>query len=128
MIRALSRKHGFGLDEPVSGIDPAKLDLILYGVGDDRVSVRLGPAGSAERVMDFEFEGVIPYLRRRYEATESDYVRAEVERYMAQRECPVCRGGRIRRDSAAVKFADRSIVDVSRMSVRDCLESWTGAT
>ncbi len=128
VINALSRKHDFGLDDPISGIDPKKLDLILYGIGDDRVSVRLGPTGSEGRVMDFEFEGVIPYLRRRYESTESDYVRRDVERYMAQRECPECRGGRIRRDSAAVKFAGQSIVDVSWMSVRDCLEFLAGVT
>ncbi len=128
VVQALAKKHGFGLDEPVYGIDPKKLDLILHGVGDDRLSVSLGPAGNEGRVMDFEFEGVIPYLRRRYKSTESDYVRQDVERYMAQHDCPVCLGGRIRRDSAAVKFGGRSIVDVTRMSVRDCMEFLGGVT
>ena len=120
VVRALAERHSFSLDEPVSKIHPEKLDLILNGTGEERVSVEIGPPGRKGRIVDFE--GVIPYLRRRYEATESDYVRQDVERYMAERPCLTCGGGRLRSESAAVTLEEMSIVDFTRMNIRECFD------
>ncbi|MCI0528004.1 MAG: excinuclease ABC subunit UvrA, partial [Nitrospira sp.] len=68
------------------------------------------------------FEGVIEILRRRYEESESGFVREEIEQYMSLHPCPVCHGDRLRPESLAVKIADRSIAQTTRMSVTEAHE------
>ena len=68
------------------------------------------------------FEGVIPTLERLYRDTESENSRANIERYMVSRPCPVCQGKRLKPESLAVTIDQISIMDVSAMSVTQALE------
>src|SRR2546428_1297652 len=68
-----------------------------------------------------EYEGVIQNLERRYRETTSDYVKQEIERFMTERPCPTCGGARLRPEALAVKVVDKSIVEVSRMSVGEAI-------
>src|SRR5690606_38724133 len=75
------------------------------------------------------WEGVLTNLERRYKETESDWVRADIERYMVPVPCDACGGARLKPEMLAVTVAspdgnERSIVDVARMSVADSL-AWT---
>src|SRR5256885_1006216 len=63
------------------------------------------------------FEGVIWSLQRRYEETQSEYLKAELERYMSDKPCPTCRGRRLKPESLAVTVAGRNIADVSALSI-----------
>jgi excinuclease ABC subunit A len=69
-----------------------------------------------------KFEGVIPYLERRYRETDSDAVRVDIERYMSSRPCPVCQGKRLKPEFLAVTIAGRNIMDVTALSVTEALE------
>jgi excinuclease ABC subunit A len=72
---------------------------------------------------DTTFEGVISNLTRRHQETDSDYVRSEIERYMAANPCPTCRGARLRPESLAFTVAGENIIEVTRMSVVEA-QSW----
>jgi excinuclease ABC subunit A len=65
------------------------------------------------------FEGVIPHLRRRYEETNSDYIRSKIEGYMAYNPCPVCKGTRLKPESLAVTVGGKNIAEVTKMSVTE---------
>jgi excinuclease ABC subunit A len=95
--------------------------LVLYGDGGRSVTLRYAGKSGRERSYLVTFEGVIPSLRRRYESSNSDYVRAEIEQYMAAHPCPECGGTRLRPESRAVTVAGRSIVEVTRMSIGEAL-------
>jgi excinuclease ABC subunit A len=73
------------------------------------------------RKLETPFEGVIPNLERRYRESDSDFIRSEIERYMANRPCPTCRGARLKPESLAVTLLDRSIIEATRFSVREAL-------
>src|SRR5438132_2636521 len=63
------------------------------------------------------FEGVIANLQRRYEETQSEYLKAELERYMSDKPCPACKGRRLKPESLAVTVSDHNIAEVCVLPV-----------
>ncbi|MEZ4496367.1 MAG: hypothetical protein R2845_06200 [Thermomicrobiales bacterium] len=98
------------------------IEKVLYGTGSRKLSVRYPGKNGRYRVYDVPFEGVIPNLRRRYESTQSDWVREEIERYMAARPCPTCKGARLKPEVLAVTVADANIVEISSLPIRRALD------
>ncbi|MFO7272311.1 MAG: excinuclease ABC subunit UvrA [Sphaerobacter thermophilus] len=121
LLAALAAKHGFSLDTPFRDLPEAIRQVILYGGKRERVRVEYRARSGRTRAYEVDYEGVIPHLRRRYQSTSSDYVRAEIEQYMAARPCPTCGGARLKPESRAVTIAGRSIVDVTCLSIVDAL-------
>jgi excinuclease ABC subunit A len=64
-------------------------------------------------------QGIIPYLERRYQDTESDGVRSELEKYMTRRTCPECNGTRLKPTALSVTIDGLNIAEVSAKSIRD---------
>ena len=114
-LEELARRNGFSLDEPVKKLTTERLKLILYGEGGYSYTYR-NRYGRERQYFD-GFEGVIPRMERLYRDTESENSRAYVERYMVTRPCPVCKGKRLKPEALAVTIGDRSIDDISSMSV-----------
>ncbi|MEK7174851.1 MAG: excinuclease ABC subunit UvrA, partial [Patescibacteria group bacterium] len=106
VVEELAHKYGFSVSAPIKDLAAKILDLILYG----------------DKNQDGDFEGVIPNLLRRYHSTDSDFTRAEIERYMIEKVCPVCRGARLKPEVLAVKFLGQNISFVSDLSIGDCKE------
>ncbi|HCJ66634.1 MAG TPA: excinuclease ABC subunit UvrA [Elusimicrobia bacterium] len=103
LLSDLSRDYNFSLDTPFKKLDKEIQRTILYGDGN--------------------FEGVITNLERRYRETESDFVKEEIyNKYMRTRVCPVCQGGRLKKESLAIKITGRTIVEITRMSISEVLD------
>ena len=115
LLQGVAKEFGFSLDTPVSQMKPDDLRIILYGAGERPISMR-GPGG---RTYHTTYEGVVPNLERRYHETDSDFVRREIGKFMAEHECPVCKGQRLKPEILAVTVADKSIVDVTTLSIED---------
>lgn len=122
LLDGVAKVHGFSLDAPVLEMKPDDLRIILYGAGGKNISVR-GPGG---RVYHTNYEGVIPNLERRYHETDSDFVRREIEKYMAERECPVCHGQRLKPEIIAITVEGKSIVEVTRFSITQASQFFAG--
>ena len=75
---------------------------------------------------DTAFEGIVNNLERRYRQTESDMIRAEIERYMSQRACQNCQGQRLKPETLAVTIGGCNIIDVTSRSIEHALD-WIGA-
>lgn len=123
MLYGVADRFGFDLNTPVKDMKPEDVSRILYGTGDEKITVQYSPRTGRKRTYEVTFEGVIPNLQRRHSATESDWMREEIERYMATRPCPTCLGQRLKPEILAVTVGDKSIVDVSRMPVHEA-SSW----
>jgi excinuclease ABC subunit A len=117
-LEAVAKAYGFSLDVPWKDLPQKYRDLLLYGT-DREIRIRYHSA-SNDNVYQFsrKFEGVIPMMMRRYQQTDSDYVRFEIEKFMSVQPCPSCQGARLKPESLAVKLAGQSIYEISRMSVR----------
>lgn len=97
MLEDLARRHHIDLYTPVKNLSREEIDLILYGDG--------------------IFEGVIPWLERRYHETDSDYTKEEIEKYMVEKTCEVCKGKRLKKEVLSIKFLDKSIADLCEMEI-----------
>ncbi|MDO8616055.1 MAG: excinuclease ABC subunit UvrA [Dehalococcoidia bacterium] len=125
MLEAVSRKHHFSTQQPVKELTPEQLRVVLYGDA-GTITLRYTGAGGQDNKWDTTFEGAIPNLDRRYRETDSDYVRSEIERYMAENPCPGCGGARLKPESLAVTVDGVNISQVTRLSVAEALEWVTG--
>ena len=126
LVEAVARHYGFSTQVPVHRLSAEALDILLYGSKGEVVKVRHEPKGGRVREYNTSYEGVIPHLERRYRENGSDYLRMEIERYMASRPCPACGGARLKPESLAVTVLGKSIVEVTRMSVLEAAGWFAG--
>ena len=119
--RAISEKYGIPLDVPVKKLSKSELGLFLYGTGDEPLELRR-PKSLGGGVYRSPFEGVINNLERRYAETNSEYSRGEIEEYMSEVKCPVCKGKRLKDEYLAVTIGGMNISDLTDLSVRDGLK------
>ena len=126
LLDSLSKTYGFSTRVPVKEMDPEHLKLILYGNEGGQIRMTHTTQRGKTFEWDTDFEGVINNLERRYKQTESDYVRSEIERYMASRPCHECEGQRLKPEALAVTVAGQNIMAVTRGSVAWALE-WVRA-
>jgi excinuclease ABC subunit A len=122
MVEAVAKTYKFDLNAPVASISPENLNRILYGTGNEQISVTL--EGRNERKTSFQanFEGVIPNLERRYRETQSEFIRNKISEFMSNKPCPTCLGERLRPEALAVTVQGSNIVEVTRWPVNRTLK------
>lgn len=125
MLEALADRYGFSLDVPVRDLKPEHLQIILYGTGRDRVRFHYNNRFGDRRSYEAPFEGVIPNLERRYQETQSEWSRAEIEEFMSKKPCPACQGTRLRPEALAVKVGGKNIYQVTNLSVAEAQAFFT---
>ncbi|WP_417898926.1 excinuclease ABC subunit UvrA [Bacillus haimaensis] len=122
MLQAVCNHYGIDMDVPVSEIPDHLLDKILYGSGKDEVYFRYENDFGQVRESYIRFEGVIPNVERRYKETSSDYIREQMEKYMAQQPCPGCKGFRLKIESLSVLINKLHIGNVTNFSIVEAIE------
>ncbi len=121
-LENLARHRKFSLTTPWRKLPEEARDLILFGSGGKAIPMRYDD-GLRSYETKKAFEGVIPNMQRRMRETDSDWVREELSKYQGERACETCNGDRLRPEALAVKIAERSISESSRLSVAAAL-SW----
>lgn len=121
-MQAVAEANGFSLQTPTGELKKADLDKILYGTGNETYRVSLGVG----RTFQTTYEGVIPNLERRHKETESDFMRRDIERFMREKPCHVCKGLRLKPEVLAVTVADKSIMDICQLSIDDAITFFNG--
>jgi len=119
-LRALAKKYDFSLRTPWRSLPAAAQRLILHGTGVEEVRFEYRMKKGSSWVHTGAFEGVIPNLERRYRETSSEHVRRWIHSLMNPRPCPDCGGRRLKRESLAVRIADR---DISAWAARSVSEA-----
>ncbi|MGW5645672.1 excinuclease ABC subunit UvrA [Saccharopolyspora sp. NPDC003752] len=124
LLTSLSEAIGFRMDAPWRQLSTKVKKAVLHGTN-DQVHVRYKNRYGRTRSYYANYEGVIPFLERRLEQTESDYAREKYEGYMRDVPCPACDGTRLKPEILAVTMenderGELSIAEVSALSVREC--------
>ncbi len=105
------------LDTPWRRLSTREREQILYGTGDRRFRVKWKGKSGGGGQFDTTWEGLIPRLMRRFKETKSESMKRWYNKYMANTACTTCHGTRLRPESAAVRVADRTLVEISAMTV-----------
>lgn len=121
-MQAVADRYGFSLHTPTGELKKEDLDRILYGTGSESYKVSLGIG----RTFQTTYEGVIPNLERRHKETDSDFMRRDIERFMRERPCHVCKGRRLKPEVLAITVADSSIMDVCELSISEAIDFFNG--
>lgn len=122
LLQSVCNHYGVDMDMPVKDIPKDLFDKVLYGSGEEKVYFRYVNEFGQVKENEILFEGVIPNIERRYRETSSDYIREQMEKYMAEQACPKCKGGRLKPESLAVFVGDETIADVTKYSVQEVQE------
>lgn len=120
-IAALLEKSECTLKTPIKDIPKEVLDEILYGSLEKvRISKDL-----VHTTSDYfaSFDGVIKYLRSVMENDETAAGRKWADQFIADRECPECKGQRLNRESLSYKIWDKNIAELSALDITD-LKAW----
>ncbi|MEA3272865.1 MAG: excinuclease ABC subunit UvrA [Patescibacteria group bacterium] len=110
LLVIVAKTHKFRVDVPVSKLTKKAMKVLLYGTGEK--DYELGGK-------TVKFDGIIPHLEHRYNETDSDYIRKEVESYMRTFTCEKCKGKRLKNEALSVLFLDKNIAELVTMSLGD---------
>ena len=102
-VRYLARTFGIDVERPWKDLPQEHRDIVLYGDKDGL------------------FEGVVPALERKFERTESDFVKQKVMEYMSELACPACKGARLRPEALAVTVGGKNIWQFCRQTIAEAL-------
>ena len=127
LLAGLGEELGFDLNTPWNKLS-AKVQKAILSGKDFKVEVSYRNRFGRERRYTSGFEGVKAYIKRKHAETESDFARDRYEQYMRQVACPSCRGARLNPTILGVKVGQKSIAEVTELSLRTALEFMRGLT
>ncbi|MFN0145985.1 MAG: excinuclease ABC subunit UvrA, partial [Dehalococcoidia bacterium] len=122
MLEGAAEHMGFDADTPIRDLSEEQLQAVLFGTGDKVLPLRFTNQYGRTQVYDSKFEGVVTNLERRYKETDSDWVRGEIEKYMASIPCAVCKGKRLRPEALGVKIDGKAVTEVTGLSIKAARE------
>ena len=119
LLKCVCDHYGIDMDIPVKNIPKDQMDKILNGSGKDYIHFHYENEFGNIRDQDIQFEGVLRNVERRFKETSSDYIREQMEKYMAKQPCPSCHGHRLKPETLAVKIADKHIGEITEYSIKE---------
>ncbi|CAM3904375.1 excinuclease ABC subunit UvrA [Mesobacillus zeae] len=122
LLAAVCQHYGISMDTPVKDLPAHELDKVLNGSGSDRIYFRYENDFGQVRENYIVFEGVLKNIERRYKETSSDYIREQMEKYMAEQPCPTCKGKRLKRESLSVLISGQNIGEVTALSIEEAYD------
>jgi excinuclease ABC subunit A len=121
LVMTVCTKAGINPRVPIKTLTPAETKIIFYGTGDDEYKVEGVNRFGRPTVIWQRFYGIVNELERRHKESTSDYVRAEIEKFMRERVCEMCNGTRLKKEALSVTVKGLSIAQVTSFSISEAL-------
>lgn len=122
LLECVCHHYGIDMNIPVKDLPEEQLNKILYGSDGEKIHFHYESDFGQIRDNDIEFEGVLKNVDRRYRETSSDWIREQMEKYMAERPCQACKGKRLKKEILAVLIDGKNIADITELSVVEALD------
>ncbi|WP_342559856.1 excinuclease ABC subunit UvrA [Psychrobacillus sp. FSL W7-1457] len=119
LLEAVCKHYKIKMNVPVEKLPIDQWNKIMYGSGKDKIRFRYQNEYGQMRDNQIQFEGVLANIERRYRDTSSNYTREQMEKYMAEHDCPTCKGYRLKEETMAVKVDSMHIGQVSEFSIEE---------
>jgi excinuclease ABC subunit A len=120
-LGSVAKHFGFSIFTPIKDLTEEQYNVLMYG-SPEKISYNMVMKnGDSKWSGRGNWEGLIPQSERLYKQTESDYRRRDLEKFMRISPCPSCEGKRLKKKVLSVKIADKSIIDITDMSIKKCL-------
>ncbi|MFS0750819.1 excinuclease ABC subunit UvrA [Oceanobacillus sp. 1P07AA] len=122
LLKSVCNHFGIDMDIPVKEIPQQQMDIILQGSGKEKIKFEYENDFGSIRRSESPFEGVLKNVARRYRETSSDFIRETLEKYMAQKNCPTCKGHRLKKEALAVLINGKHISNVTDFSIVESIQ------
>ncbi len=122
LIQCLADHYAFDIEAPFQTLPEDIRKILLYGSGDEEIEFHYKSPRGMQVKRTHSFEGILPNLERRYRETDSGMVREELAKYLSVQPCPSCKGSRLNTAARNVFISERSIPEITAMSVNQALE------
>mgnify|MGYP000393794820 FL=1 len=126
MLEKVAAHYELSLDTAWNQLDSATQKKFLYGTGKDKIDLSYTDERGRHHKRVIAFEGVLPHLERRYRETESNYVRDDLAQYLSNAACDACSGSRLNEISRNVRVKDKTIAQITQMSIGDAEQYYQG--
>jgi len=115
------QENNISITQKISEMPENKIKLLIDGTG-ERIYKVSGKNRWGKQTTIFErFTGILNEVKQRYQSSESQFIKAQLERFMRNENCSECMGGRLKKESLSVTIGGKSINSVVNLSIKDCL-------
>ena len=122
LLSTVCKHFNIDMDAPWQALPKEQQDLIMHGSGKEKLTFNFTDERGRKTNKTIPFEGVLPYLQRRYAKTQSNLVRDELAKYLADTTCNVCDGARLNEISRNVRVDDQTIAEIVKLSIGDAAD------
>lgn len=119
LLKSVCEHYDIDMDTPIADLPKKHVNKILNGSGKTKIRFKYENDYGMTRDTKIEFEGVLNNIARRFKETSSDYIREQMEKYMAESDCPTCHGYRLNEEARAVLINERHIGEISNLPVTE---------
>ena len=122
LLSTVCQHFKIDMDAPWHDLPKAQQDILMHGSGKEKLTFNFTDERGRKTNKTVPFEGVLPYLERRYAKTQSNLVRDELAKYLADTTCNVCDGARLNEISRNVRVDDQTIAEIVKLSIGDAAD------
>lgn len=123
LVKVVVEERGFDFRKtPFDQMDEKTQQILLHG-SKKAYKVEGENRQGHQTVITEVFEGFVTNLERRYEETDSEYMRKDIEQYMEKQVCPECHGSRLKKEALSVHIGGQNIAEITALSLKNTL-SW----
>lgn len=124
VILAVCKENNIPTRAPLAKLTKKQRQLLLYGTGDQTYLVEGENRYGRLTTITEKFKGIIHILQDRYQGTQSEYMRSQIEKYMRRETCSACEGARLKPEALSVTINNKNIAEVTEMSIKEA-KKWT---
>ena len=121
LLTTVAEHYGIDMETPWQTLDQHHKNVILHGSGNEKMTFNFVDERGRRSTKTVPFEGVLPYMERRYRTTQSNIVRDELAKYLADATCDACHGSRLNEIARNVEVSERTIAEMVKLSIGEAM-------